>query len=59
MSIADSLRDGSPVARRRRTALIAAGPIVIGGLAFGWPWVVAVGVAPLLLSFCPASRCAL
>lgn len=37
MSIADSHLDDPTVARRRRTGLIAAGVIVISGLAFGWP----------------------
>ena len=41
--------------------LIVAGLVVIaGGLALGWNWVVALGLAPLVLSVAPcAAMCAL
>lgn len=60
MSIANSHLDDPTVARRRRTGLIVAGVIVIGGLAFGWPWLVAVGAAPFLLFVLPCvAMCAI
>lgn len=44
-----------------RRGLIAAGAVIaIAGLAFNWTWLVAVGVAPLLLSVLPCvAMCAL
>lgn len=45
----------------RRRGLIAAGAgIVIAGLAFNWAWLVAAGIAPVLLSVLPCvAMCAL
>jgi len=49
-----------PWARGRRGLIIAAIALAIGGLAAGWNWVVALGVAPLILSLAPcAIMCAL
>ncbi|MGK9169650.1 hypothetical protein KXR53_25255 [Inquilinus limosus] len=44
-----------------RGALILAAAVVAGGgLWFGWPWLVAAGIAPILLSLAPcAAMCAL
>jgi hypothetical protein len=44
-----------------RRGLIAAGAaIVVAGLAFNWTWLVAAGIAPLLLSVLPCvAMCAL
>ena len=38
---------------RRRTILAFLALALVGGLAFNWNWLVAVGVAPLLLSALP------
>jgi hypothetical protein len=44
---------------RRGLILLAAVPI-IGAVAVGWPWLVAVGVAPLLVAAAPCvAMCAL
>lgn len=53
-----------PIARSTpggRRGLIAAGvAIAVAGLAFNWSWLVAAGVAPVLLSLLPcAAMCAL
>lgn len=46
--------------RGRRGFIILAGIAVVGGLAFNWGWLVAAGVAPVLLSLLPcAAMCAL
>ena len=44
-----------------RRGLIAAGvAIAVAGLAFNWSWLVAAGIAPVLLSLLPcAAMCAL
>lgn len=44
-----------------RHGLIAAGvAVVVAGLAFNWSWLVAAGIAPVLLSLMPcAAMCAL
>ena len=40
--------------------IIGAIALVVGGLALGWNWVVALGVAPIILSLAPcAVMCAL
>jgi hypothetical protein len=59
-----SRRDFLPVARsylRSRRGLIAAGAaVVVAGLAFKWSWLVAAGIAPVLLSVLPCvAMCAL
>lgn len=44
----------------RRGLVVAAVAVTGGGLALGWNWLAAVGVAPLLLSLAPcAAMCAL
>jgi len=44
----------------RRLLIIAGGATAIAGLAFNWSWLVAAGIAPLLLSALPcAAMCAL
>lgn len=44
----------------RRGLLILAATAVVGGLAFNWSWLVAAGIAPLLLSALPCvAMCAL
>lgn len=44
----------------RGLILGAAVVATVGGAAFGWPWLVAAGVAPILLSLAPcAAMCAL
>jgi hypothetical protein len=58
------VRDFVDLARRyllsRRGLYILAGLIVAAGIAFGWSWLVAVGIAPLLLSGLPCiAMCAL
>jgi hypothetical protein len=43
-----------------RTPAALAAILFIGGVVFGWSWLVAVGVAPLLLSILPCvAMCAL
>lgn len=39
--------------RDRRVQIALAAILVGGGLAFNWGWVVAIGVAPLILSVLP------
>jgi hypothetical protein len=44
----------------RRGLLVLTGTALVAGLAFNWSWMVAVGVAPLLLSVLPCvAMCAL
>ena len=44
----------------RQLLIIAGAAIAIAGLAFNWSWLVAAGIAPLLLSALPcAAMCAL
>ena len=47
--------------RGMRGIMLVAGAVVVGGAAFGWwPWLVAIGVAPILLAILPcAVMCAL
>jgi hypothetical protein len=43
-----------------RGLIVAAIAVIAGGLALGWSWVVALGLAPLILSVAPcAAMCAL
>ncbi|CAN7418428.1 hypothetical protein [Mesorhizobium sp. LjRoot246] len=43
-----------------RGLVIAGAVVIVAGLAFNWSWLVAVGVAPLLLSVLPCvAMCAL
>ncbi len=45
---------------RRGLTLGAAVAVALGGAAFGWPWLVAAGLAPILLALAPcAAVCAL
>ncbi|OAP35197.1 hypothetical protein AU381_25985 [Sinorhizobium glycinis] len=55
------LADKLPSWLRRRRGLVVLGILVLGlGAAFNWSWLVAVGVAPLLLSLLPCvAMCAL
>ena len=44
----------------RRGVFVLAGTALVAGLAFNWSWMVAVGIAPLLLSVLPCvAMCAL
>ena len=44
----------------RRGLIIGGGAVVIAGLALGWNWLSAIGVAPIILSLAPcAAMCAL
>jgi len=53
-------RSGSFPFGGRRTWLALAGIALVGGAALNWSWLVAVGVAPLLLALAPcAAMCAL
>lgn len=52
-------RSGS-LAFGRRTWLVLALALLVGGAALNWSWLVAAGIAPLLLAFAPcAAMCAL
>lgn len=43
----------------RRALLLAAVAVAGGGAWFGWPWLAAAGIAPVLLSLAPcAAMCA-
>ena len=46
---------------RSRIGLVSlAGAVIVSGLAFNWSWLVAAGIAPLLISVLPcAAMCAL
>ncbi len=37
----------------RRGLILAAGALTIGSLGLGWPWLTAVGVAPIILAAAP------
>jgi hypothetical protein len=39
----------------RRAAILGAVAVAGGGMALGWPWLVAIGAAPLLLSLLPCA----
>ncbi|MER9580927.1 hypothetical protein [Mesorhizobium sp. M0276] len=60
---ANEASPGSSIRRTlaRRRGLIAAGAaVVVGGIAFNWTWLVAAGIAPLLISVLPCvAMCAL
>ena len=44
----------------RRGLLVLAGIAIVGGLAFNWSWLVAAGIAPILISVLPcAAMCAI
>ncbi len=44
----------------RRTWLVLAAAVLVAGAALNWSWLVAAGIAPLLLAFAPcAAMCAL
>ncbi|MBI0537434.1 hypothetical protein D9599_17885 [Roseomonas sp. KE2513] len=46
--------------RGRRAVMLGVFALVGAGLALGWPWLVAFGLAPLVLSLLPcAAMCAL
>ncbi len=43
-----------------RFVVLGAAVVALGGAALGWPWLVAAGLAPILLSLAPcAAMCAL
>lgn len=44
-----------PWLRSRRALVLAAVTLVGAGLALGWPWVVAAGIAPLALAVLPCA----
>jgi hypothetical protein len=49
-----------PWLRSRRGLILAAVTLIAGAIALGWPWLVAAGTAPLLLSAAPClAMCAL
>ena len=51
---------GSLLVGGRRTWLVVAAMAMLGGVALNWSWLVAVGIAPLLLAIAPcAAMCAL
>jgi len=66
---ADAKRPGAPLWRaltlegrisRRAGMLGVGGAATLAALALGWPWLVAAGLAPLILAFAPcAAMCAL
>ena len=41
--------------RGRRGMYIISGGLIIGGLFFGWDWLVAAGLAPILLALAPCA----
>lgn len=44
----------------RRVLAVLAVAVIVAGLAFNWSWLVAVGIAPILLALAPcAAMCAL
>ena len=44
----------------RRGLIVAAAIPIVGAIILGWPWLVAAGIAPLLLAVAPcAAMCAL
>jgi hypothetical protein len=46
--------------RGRRAVMLGVFALVVAGLALGWPWLTAFGLAPLVLSLMPcAAMCAL
>lgn len=46
--------------RGRRGPLIIGGGVALGGVVFGWSWLVAAGIAPILLGVLPCvAMCAL
>lgn len=70
LQTANSIVSGTPITQRvatilrhwltgRRGLIIAGLAIVAGGLALGWNWLTAIGVAPIILSLAPcAAMCA-
>jgi hypothetical protein len=68
MQIADSTKQSKPYLRelaeawlRSRRAMIITGIVIVAaGLALGWHWLSAIGLAPVILSLAPcAAMCAL
>ena len=56
LGLADRVR---PWLSGRRGLILAAVAVAGGGGWFGWPWLVAAGIAPILLSLAPcAAMCA-
>ena len=44
----------------RNRLMMAGGAVVVGGMAFNWGWLTAIGVAPILLAVAPCGiMCAL
>ncbi|HTE81410.1 MAG TPA: hypothetical protein VK634_12035 [Reyranella sp.] len=55
-SLADKVR---PWLSGRRGLILAAVAVAGGGAWFGWPWLAAAGIAPILLALAPcAAMCA-
>jgi hypothetical protein len=49
-----------PWLTRRRALVLAGIVLIVGGLALGWNWLTAMGLAPLILSLAPClAMCAL
>ncbi|MFQ5784935.1 MAG: hypothetical protein ACE5H8_08940 [Alphaproteobacteria bacterium] len=45
---------------RRRSLIVLAGALLVAGLALNWSWLVAAGLAPIVLALAPcAAMCAL
>lgn len=42
-----------PAWATRNRLMMAGGAVVIGGMAFNWSWLTAIGVAPILLAVAP------
>ena len=50
----------TPYLSRRRALITAAGLLAALGIYLGWGWLVAAGIAPILIAFAPcAAMCAL
>lgn len=44
----------------RNRLMMAGGAVVVGGMVFNWGWLIAIGVAPILLAVAPCGiMCAL
>lgn len=42
-----------PVWATRKHLMLLGGAVVVGGMAFNWSWLTAIGVAPILLALAP------
>lgn len=56
----DLLRTAQYYLGNRRGLMIVAGIAIVGGLTFNWGWLVAAGIAPILISLLPCvAMCAI